>query len=1760
MTSRRRQFVIVAILAAVVGSFAPGTAQPARAAVYNPIPADASENPNDSFSSNQSLWAWFTADIAGGRICVVHADVFGTCDHPAMGHARFIGATVGLAFTLIANAPLRPGRFQLLTENSLGDSLRRSFVFTVSACGDGCPLNLDFQIVQEFKATATRMAAAFEKPCTFHFVLEAVAGRAIGMRGIDHDLTYGDHGFTIQDPLTANINKGLDILHDISCGAQKMYESIAADPPDAGFDVIATPDPQSVGSLQPASLQAVAESVEMERALSEAALHALERYQGALAAGDAAAQVAQLEALGGNVLNLSHEIGLTARVLRTWTTEAPLDPDLDRVMLGAADAPILKALYARVLGTGFSPAEIDQFHGFGYTDGQIAAIRVRASRGIDAMPIDTTYADAMAGLADGIEMEIEAMADFAGAAFALAASLAANLGPDAAFSADPISGGAPLEVTFTSSATDPNGDSLTLNWDFGDGATDHGPSVPHIYAAAGTYTATLIASDGRVSDSASATIVVGGNRAPRTVDDAAATVVETSVDIDVLANDEDPDGDPLTISGSDGSSAGGGAVVCGDTCTYTPPAGRYGTDLFRYTVADGAGGTATGTVRVTISTVATPINEAPFARPDVRSVQFGESAEIDVLENDVDPDGDPLTIADFTPLSALGGSIACALRCTYRPPPRTYGTDVFTYTISDGNGGVAATTVVITIEPPTLNERPTAVDDSAATVVDQAVLIDVLANDTDRDGDLLQIVDWDSTSAGGGSVSGGTRLMYTPPAGMAGSDQFTYRVADGQGGSDVGLVTVTITHALPGAAAFTVQPAVGFAPLPVRFDATASASPDIASFAWAFGDGTAAMGPVVSHTYARSGGYEATLTITDDAGRTATRTANVDVRAPSSLAIPVCGDAGTTGEPIVFRCPEYSPLVAVQSFELAGVGPVDVRFDYAYRASAFANELAVFTIDDALGSVGGRYPGEAGYLRAALTRARVIFATGSGADAADTTLDFEGGDRLVFVVIPQGTLSGQLLRPDDLVGNDVVFSMDRLNSDGGLRHLFGFRHRSNGSVQFGFEDILGDAWGDFDDVVFNAYAAFRSGAPLSVAITSESTAGEPGSANGYHLTVANPLGTDVEVAAIVDVLPEGFAYTPGSSTGVTTAEPSVTGRVLRWTGPFTIPSGTRVTLHFGVTLAIEPGTYLTAAGVVSAVAATGSGPSAAIVVRDDVEPPNTTPSLATIADQSTPEEAPFAYTLSATDPDPGQNLTFELVSGPAGLQVSPAGAVTWTPTEAQGPSSYDVTVRVIDDGAPALSDEAAFAIVVTDVNRPPVLDPIADLRSSPGELTSATATARDPDLPANILSYSLVAGPSGAAIDPTTGAFSWTSAAADLGDHPVTIAVGDGQGGSAIRSFVIHVAKVETTLSLEGASAGQYSDRATIGARLVADSIPIAGATVSISLGATTFPATTDATGFASATFALSGPAATLAMAAEFGGTVSLAGSSVSGTFAEGREDATLVYSGAGIGLTGATLELSAIFADSASAGFAGLNPESAGATVGDITSARVAFAIWPAASCLTGAPLVTVTAAVIDSAPTGDGIGRAGTTWSSQSEGSFCVVPSLVGTAGTGVNAHYAAPPATPAGLAVYADAIGKVTGGGWIGLASGRANFGFNASSFKGRVKGNLVFVARTTFEGTKAILVIRSNAIEGLKTNGSAPPLSVILTGKASFKYLSSADGSVLFESGNATFTATVTDGGGNAGDTFALRALDKAGGVLVDVGATALGGGNVVAHLK
>lgn len=185
------------------------------------------------------------------------------------------------------------------------------------------------------------------------------------------------------------------------------------------------------------------------------------------------------------------------------------------------------------------------------------------------------------------------------------------------------------------------------------------------------------------------------NDAPVAAADAYAADEDASASGDVLANDFDVDGDGLTASLVSGPSHGTLVLNADGTFTYTPVANFNGSDSFSYRPFDGQ----TYGEAVSVSLSIAPINDAPVAEKDVAVVAQDTPTIVDVLGNDRDIDGDAPAVIDHA--QPAHGSLVLNADGTFTYTPATgySGTDGFTYTAGDGQGGNSTATVHLTVSP-----------------------------------------------------------------------------------------------------------------------------------------------------------------------------------------------------------------------------------------------------------------------------------------------------------------------------------------------------------------------------------------------------------------------------------------------------------------------------------------------------------------------------------------------------------------------------------------------------------------------------------------------------------------------------------------------------------------------------------------------------------------------------------------------------------------------------------------------------------------------------------------------------------------------------------------------------------------------------------------------------------------------------------------------------------------------------------------------------
>ena len=378
-----------------------------------------------------------------------------------------------------------------------------------------------------------------------------------------------------------------------------------------------------------------------------------------------------------------------------------------------------------------------------------------------------------------------------------------------------------------------------------------------------------------LQDTATVTITVNPvNDAPVANDDIASTDEDNALTVDVLDNDTDVDGDELTVVSTTEPSNGSVVINEDGTVTYTPNENFNGTDSFEYTIEDEDGLQDTATVTITVN----PVNDAPVANDDTASTDEDNVVTVDVLDNDTDVDGDELTVVSTTQPSNGNVAINEDGTITYTPNENFNGTDSFEYTIEDEDGLQDTATVTITVN--SVNDGLVANDDFATTDEGVSVDINILANDSDPDGDQFAVESFTQPSNGNVTVNLDGTYKYTPAEGFNGTDTFTYTITDGEVNS-----TATVTITVDGNPMAQDDEATTEFETTVTVDVLDNDSDDEGEVEITEvtdpSNGTVTLNDDGTITYTPNDGFEGedtfTYTITDNSGKTDTATVTVTV-------------------------------------------------------------------------------------------------------------------------------------------------------------------------------------------------------------------------------------------------------------------------------------------------------------------------------------------------------------------------------------------------------------------------------------------------------------------------------------------------------------------------------------------------------------------------------------------------------------------------------------------------------------------------------------------------------------------------------------------------------------------------------------------------------------------------------------------------------------------------------------------------------------------
>lgn len=331
---------------------------------------------------------------------------------------------------------------------------------------------------------------------------------------------------------------------------------------------------------------------------------------------------------------------------------------------------------------------------------------------------------------------------------------------------------------------------------------------------------TVVGTDGSSASGGTTIHLLPVNDAPIANPDSATTDAGTPVVINVLANDTDADGDPLTVRSATVDPARGTVTVNVDgTLTFHPAAGTSGPVTLTYTVSDPSGATSTTTVSVDVHAPGAPPadNAAPVASSSaITAAEHGAPVSLG-LTAPTDADGDVLTttitslptaghvqLADGSAVAVGQTLTASQLTGLQYVPPADYapGQSVgsFGYSVSDGHTQTTGTT---TIAVTAVNDAPVAAPDVSTTPINTPHgNIDVLGNDTDPDHDALSVTGATvDPQFGTVTVNPDGTLNFTPAGNVTGDVPISYSISDGHGGTSTSTLTVTVGPNTPPVAA-----------------------------------------------------------------------------------------------------------------------------------------------------------------------------------------------------------------------------------------------------------------------------------------------------------------------------------------------------------------------------------------------------------------------------------------------------------------------------------------------------------------------------------------------------------------------------------------------------------------------------------------------------------------------------------------------------------------------------------------------------------------------------------------------------------------------------------------------------------------------------------------------------------------------------------------------------------------------------------------------
>ncbi len=938
----------------------------------------------------------------------------------------------------------------------------------------------------------------------------------------------------------------------------------------------------------------------------------------------------------------------------------------------------------------------------------------------------------------------------------------------------------PRDVLTATLLTPPSAGAVTLS---PDGSFVYTPPGNFNGAASFTY---RVQDQRGGSDTGAVSIVLAPvNDAPVATDDAFVMAEDETLSVavpGVLGNDTDVDGQTLAAVLLTPPAQGSLVLAAAGGFTYMPPAHFHGSANFVYQAGDGAGGTDTGTVTITVNSV----NDAPVAAAD--SFAVAEDGELEaaapgVLGNDSDVDGDPLRVA--LTQDASHGALMLNMNgsFTYAPAVNYVGSDAFTYRLTDGNGGMDSTTVILIVNA--VNDPPVATNEAYSLAEDESLQVaspGVLANDTDVDGDGLSAALSTAPAHGSLVVAANGEFTYVPAADFYGMDSFQYTVSDGNGGGDLGTVTLQVTPVQDGpvAVADTLTtaedtPLAVTAPGVLGNDTDADGDALTAALSSGPSHGTLVLQADGAFDYTPAAGWNGAdaFTYTASDGNDGSALATVTITVTSENDGPIAADD-------IYATNEDTPLAIAAPGVLANDTDLDGDELTAALTSGPSHGTLVLQANGAFdytpdthwnGTDAFAYRASDGIGGSDLATVTITVSaqndTPSAADDDHVTTE----DTPLAIAAP-----GVLANDTDADGDALMAALESGPAHGTLVL------QTNGA----FDYTPAAGWSGADAFAYTASDGNGGSSLATVTITVSTENDAPvAAADAYTTSEDTPLSVAAPGVIANDTDADGDALTASLTSG---------------------PSNGTLVLQPNGAFEYTPASGWSGADSFTYTVSDGSGGSDQATVTITVSAENDAP-VSTNDAYGTDEDVPLQVVTPGVlgndgDPD-GDVLTTVVTTGPANgaLVLSADGSFTYTP--AANFHGGDSFTYAVDDGNGGTSS-AIVTLMVNAVNDAPttVDDSYTVDMDSTLSVPAPGVLVNDSDADADPLGAVATVGPTNGALTlMADGSFSYTPNSSFTGTDTFSYSAEDGNGGSSS-------GQVSITVGVAGSIASQEGQRA----------------------------------------------------------------------------------------------------------------------------------------------------------------------------------------------------------------------------------------------------------------------------------------------------------------------------------------------------------------